>query len=85
MQPLDMIKNRLTARQVYVMQELLKGDKTSSDLAGELLSTASLTQIFDKLEAMKLARRIHSKRDRRCWVVSLTKKGKELLGGKETK
>jgi DNA-binding MarR family transcriptional regulator len=81
MRAIDMIKNRLTARQVYVMQELIKGDKTASDLAGDLLSTASMTQIIDKLEAMKLARRAHSKRDRRCWVISLTKKGKELLDG----
>ena len=81
MQPIDMIKNRLTARQVYVMEQLLTEDKTASDLAGDLLSTASMTQIIDKLEAMKLARRAHSKRDRRCWVVSLTKKGKELLDG----
>jgi DNA-binding MarR family transcriptional regulator len=79
MKAIDMIHNKLSARQVLVLEMLKEGDKTSADLASEHLSTASLTAIIDKFEARGLAQRVRCRHDRRKITISLTNAGRELI------
>lgn len=74
-----MLRERLNARQVYVLEQVSKIARTSSGLANDIISTASLTKAVDCLEERGLVTRVRSKADRRQVFIEATKAGKELL------
>ncbi len=80
MKAINMIQNKLNARHVLVLEMLQDGKKTSCELAGEHLSTASITTTVDRLEKENLVKRRRDKIDRRRVFIHLTEDGRELLG-----
>lgn len=79
---LGMIQSGVTtAREIYTIQQLVGGGiKTISELAVKgYLSTASLTDIVDKLEDLGFVERHRDRDDRRKIFITLTKSGHELL------
>lgn len=74
-----MIKNRLNARHVLVLELLQNDKKTSSQLASEHLSTASITMTVARLEQKKLVSRKRDKQDKRKVFISITAAGRKLL------
>jgi len=74
-----MIKHGLNARDCYVLEKLNQGDQTIKEIAEDVMSTANLTLIGDKLVKKKLIKRIHSKKDRRKVIISITDAGREVL------
>jgi DNA-binding MarR family transcriptional regulator len=79
-----MITEGFTARQVYVLEELLECDRTatsiSNGIGGNVLSKVSITAIVDDLENRGLIERRRSKDDRRQIFISITDAGREVLG-----
>lgn len=78
MQTKEAIKEGLTIRELYVMQELNDShDRTISSFKDEALVTAAaLTGLVDKLEFKKLIKRVRCFEDRRKIYIKLTEKGK---------
>jgi len=74
-----MIKTGLTARDCYVLEKLNQGDQTPKEIAEDVMSTANLTLIGDKLLKKKLIKRSHSKDDRRKVILAITPAGKEAI------
>ena len=84
MKAIKMITEGYTARQVYVLEQLLICDRTatgiSDGIGGKILSKVSITAIVDDLENRGLVERTRSKADRRQIFISITDKGREVLG-----
>ena len=84
MKAIKMIKEGFTARQVYVLEELLECDRTatsiSNGIGGNVLSKVSITAIVDDLENRGLIERRRSKDDRRQIFISITDEGRDVLG-----
>ena len=84
MQAIKMITEGFTARQVYVLEQLLICDRTatgiSDGIGGKILSKVRITAIVDDLENRGLVERTRSKDDRRQVFISITDKGREVLG-----
>jgi DNA-binding MarR family transcriptional regulator len=84
MKAFTMITEGFTARQVYVLEQLLECDRTatsiSASIGGNVLSKVSITAIVDDLEARGLVERKRSKADRRQIFISITQAGREVLG-----
>jgi len=76
-----MIKEKLTARDVLIMQRIAKADNgaTPTMLACPLVSTVTITQIGDKLIEKGWATRVPSRADRRSNFLLLTDAGREVL------
>jgi DNA-binding MarR family transcriptional regulator len=78
-----MITEGFTARQVYVLEQLLECDRTatsiSNGIGGNVLSKVSITAIVDDLESRGLIERRRSKDDRRVIFISITDAGREVL------
>ena len=75
-----MIKEKLTARDVLIMQRIAKlKEATPTMLACPLVSTVTITQIGDKLIEKGWATRVPSRADRRSNFLSLTDAGREVL------
>ena len=75
-----MIKEKLTARDVLIMQRIAKlKEATPTMLACPLVSTVTITQIGDKLIEKGWATRVPSSADRRSNFLSLTDAGREVL------
>ena len=83
MKAIKMIKEGFTARQVYVLEQLLECDRTatssSKGIGGHVLSKGSITAIVDDLEARGLIERKRSKADRRQIFISITQAGRSVL------
>ena len=83
MKAIKMITEGYTARQVYVLEQLLICDRTatgiSAGIGGKILSKVSITAIVDDLENRGLVERTRSKADRRQIFISITDKGREVL------
>ena len=84
MKAIKMITEGFTARQVYVLEQLLECDRTatsiSNGIGGNVLSKVSITAIVDDLESRGLIERRRSKDDRRVIFISITDAGREVLG-----
>jgi len=84
MKAIKMITEGYTARQVYVLEQLLECDRTatgiSDGIGGKILSKVSITAIVDDLESRGLVKRTRSKADRRQIFISITDKGRDVLG-----
>ena len=84
MKAIKMIKEGFTARQVYVLEQLLVCDRTatgiSDSIGGKILSKVSITAIVDDLESRGLVERTRSKADRRQVFINITQAGREVLG-----
>ena len=84
MKAIKMITEGFTARQVYVLEQLLECDRTatsiSNGIGGNVLSKVSITAIVDDLEARGLIERKRSKADRRQIFINITDAGREVLG-----
>ena len=76
-----MIQEKLTARDVLIMQRIAKADNgaTPTMLACPLVSTVTITQIGDKLIDKGWAERVPSRADRRSNFLVLTDAGREVL------
>ena len=75
-----MIKEKLTARDVLIMQRIAKlKEATPTMLACPLVSTVTITQIGDKLIEKGWATRVPSRADRRSNFLKLTDAGREVL------
>ncbi len=72
----------LTTAQLGVLEALLHlGAMNERELGRKLLrSGGHITTVLDNLERRELIRRARSTEDRRCVSVSLTPKGKNLIG-----
>ena len=80
MQTNEAIKQGLTIRDLYVMQELnIGGKKTISSFRDGLMTAAALTGIVDKLEMRNLAKRVRCYEDRRKIYLELTDKGRSYF------
>ena len=83
MKAIKMIQEGFTARQVYVLEELLECDRTatsiSNGIGGNVLSKVSITAIVDDLENRGLVDRRRSKDDRRVIFISITYEGRDVL------
>ena len=83
MKAIKMIKEGFTARQVYVLEQLLECDRTATSISkgigGHVLSKGSITAIVDDLEARGLIERKRSKADRRQIFISITQAGRSVL------
>ena len=83
MKAIKMIQEGFTARQVYVLEELLECDRTatsiSNGIGGNVLSKVSITAIVDDLENRGLVDRRRSKDDRRVIFISITDEGMDVL------
>ena len=79
-----MITEGFTARQVYVLEQLLECDRTATSISkgigGNVLSRVSITAIVDNLESRGLVERKRIKEDRRLIFISITQAGREVLG-----
>ena len=73
------INKGLTARECYTLQKLATGDQSPTELADDLVSKVSITQIGDKLLANGYITRTPSPMDRRKLILSITKKGREAI------
>ena len=84
MKAIQMITEGFTARQVYVLEQLLECDRTatsiSASIGGNVLSKVSITAIVDNLESRGLVERKRVKEDRRLIFISITDEGREVLG-----
>ena len=84
MKAIKMITEGYTARHVYVLEQLLVCDRTatgiSAGIGGKILSKVSITAIVDDLESRGLVKRTRSKADRRQIFISITDKGRDVLG-----
>jgi DNA-binding MarR family transcriptional regulator len=71
----------LTPSQLLVLQEIeRRGETTPSAVASALqFGQATVTNIVDRLEALGLARRHRSERDRRQVILRITAEGRERL------
>ena len=75
-----MIKNKLSPRDCIVLEELLEGDKSPTELAKACESTtAAITLITDKLLFRRLITRKQNPKDRRSFIISATDKGRGLI------
>ena len=76
-----MHKGLKTLRELYTLQQLKERGKLpiSEISVKHYLSTASLTDIIDKLEANGFVERNRCQLDRRKTFISLTPRGHELL------
>ena len=74
-----MITKGLNARDSYVLEKLATGDQSPTELADELVSKVSMTQIADKLLKKGYITRKPAQHDRRKLVLSITKKGREAI------
>jgi len=83
MKAIKMITEGFTARQVYVLEQLLECDRTatsiSNGIGGNVLSKVSITTIVDDLESRGLIERRRSKADRRQIFISITDEGRGVL------
>lgn len=83
MKAIKMIKEGFTARQVYVLEQLIECDRTatsiSNGIGGKVLSKVSITAIVDDLENRGLVERRRCKDDRRVIFISITDKGRGVL------
>lgn len=81
MKTLTLLQNGINGlRELYTLQQLQqRGELPIMQIANKWVSTASLTDICDKLESKGLVERNRSRADRRLVLVSLTEKGHELL------
>ena len=80
MKAIKMITQGFTARQVYVLEQLLECDRTATDIACDAVSKVSITAIVDDLEKRKLVTRRRCEDDRRQVFISITDAGREVLG-----
>jgi MarR family transcriptional regulator, 2-MHQ and catechol-resistance regulon repressor len=73
----------LTMSQFAVLEALLHlGPMSQGDICGKLLlSGSNITTVIDNLEKRALVRRVRRTDDRRVVDVSLTAKGRQLIGG----
>ena len=76
----EAIKNGLTIRELWVMEELYDREpRTFTSLYNPHMTPASLTGMLDKLERLGFAKRTRSKKDRRKINLTLTNKGKHFF------
>ena len=80
MKAIKMITEGFTARQVYVLEQLLEHDRTASEMACDVTSRQSLTVTVDELEKRRLVTRRRCEDDRRAVYISITDAGREVLG-----
>jgi MarR family 2-MHQ and catechol resistance regulon transcriptional repressor len=84
MKAITMITEGFTARQVYVLEQLLECDRTATSISkgigGNVLSRVSITAIVDNLESRGLVERKRIKEDRRLIFIGITQAGREVLG-----
>ena len=76
-----MIKTGLNARDCLVLEKLVEGKQTPTQLSNELLTAASITLVVDKLVKRKLAKRSRSTKDRRLIYCQITEHGMEVING----
>ena len=82
MKYIQMIEQKLSPRDCIVLEELLEGKRSPTELAKACRSTtAAITLITDKLLKRGLIRRRVSRADRRMFAISITKQGKEAING----
>ena len=74
-----MIKNGLNARDCCVLEKLKRGDESPGELADDLISKVSMTQIADKLLEKGYITRTPAEHDRRRLVLSITPEGREAI------
>jgi DNA-binding MarR family transcriptional regulator len=75
-------RHELTLGQVRLLQRLRREPMLAGDLAKELeVRATSLTRMMERLESEGLVERTLDRDDRRRILVSLTDKGRKVLGG----
>ena len=74
-----MIKHGLNARDCCILEKLKQGDQSPGDLADDLISSVSMTQISDKLLAKGFITRKPAQHDRRKLILTITPAGKEAI------
>ena len=77
-----MISNDLSPRDCLILLKLNRrknGVGTPTELADDLISPQSITQIGDKLIARGLIERDHSRDDRRKVILAITDAGREAI------
>lgn len=79
MKAIKMITEGFTARQVYVLEQLLECDRTATGIACDAVSKVSITAIVDDLEKRKLVTRRRCEDDRRAVFISITDAGRGVL------
>lgn len=74
-------EKKLTLSQFGVLEALYHLGPLSQKAIGEkiLKSSGNITLVIDNLKKRGLVKRERDERDRRCFMVSLTSKGKELI------
>ena len=75
----QMLTKGFSARDCYALEKLATGDQSPTELADDLVSKVSITQIGDKLLANGYITRTPSPMDRRKLILSITKKGREAI------
>lgn len=76
-----LLNNGLNVRDGIILTSLRDGGLPPKSLVSELMSAANVTKIGDKLSSLNLIKRKSNKLDKRSVVLSLTKKGKDLVSG----
>lgn len=79
MKAIKMIKEGFTARQVYVLEQLLKCDRTASQIASDLFSRQHTKVITDNLEVRGFIDRKQCADDGRQVILSITQAGRDVL------
>lgn len=77
----DMNSYRVNTTEFMVLELIYNKGPQSIQIIGNrmLLASSSITYVIDQLEEKKFVRKIQDTKDRRIKLVSLTKKGNELM------
>ena len=76
----EALKNGLTIREIWVMEELSDREpRTFTSLKNPYMTAPALTGMIDKLERLGFAKRTRCKKDRRKINLTLTSKGEEFF------
>ena len=79
MKAIKMIKEGFTARQVYVLEQLLECDRTATQIASDLFSRQHTKIITDNLEVRGFIKRKQCVDDGRQVILSITDEGRSVL------
>jgi len=79
MRTTTMIREKLNARQVRVLELLADGKKTASAMACDLISAVSITTIIEEMVNRGYVERCRSKEDRRRVMLTITEEGRNVL------
>ena len=74
-----MIKTGLNARDCCILEKLKQSDQSPGELADELISSVSMTQIADKLLDKGFITRKPAENDRRKYILAITPAGREAI------